>query len=314
MKHFFVISAIIIAIFTSCSTIENDYSNENTAQNKITTDVAYTHLNNNITKLNEQNFQTHSRGFFSRFLMRVLKVVAADCVGAVKGVVTGNNVWQSAVGASYNSAKKQSFLTLVDATNTLFVNAPVRRSAKADSTSVYNVYPKDFALDNVVLNNVSTTATIADSIGYYHNYIIYKVLEREKEIEFWNAVSDEACVLMLNEEINNSIPQSVYCDTVVTKETMDFVTFVSDESSKCNHYKELLNTVIAKEPQLENILNTLSLYLEGMELVTNDEDWESYCRQVIELISASDLSDTDKESLSAGITVGYASSKLWKAE
>lgn len=51
-----------------------------------------------------------------------------------------------------------------------------------------------------------------------------------------------------------------------------------------------------------------------MELVETDEEWEQYCKDVIELISNSGLAERDKESLKAGVTVGYASSKLWKCE
>ncbi|WP_277821320.1 hypothetical protein [Palleniella muris] len=51
-----------------------------------------------------------------------------------------------------------------------------------------------------------------------------------------------------------------------------------------------------------------------MELVQTDAEWEQYCKNVIALVSDSSISEADKDALVKGVTVGYASSKLWKCE
>ncbi len=62
------------------------------------------------------------------------------------------------------------------------------------------------------------------------------------------------------------------------------------------------------------MLDTTSGFFEGMELVTTDEEWEQYCKDVIKLITRSDIPEADKNALKMGVSVGYASSKLWKFE
>lgn len=120
--------------------------------------------------------------------------------------------------------------------------------------------------------------------------------------------------MKLNEEIISTIPVSCYSDVSISDETIQFCSFIGEESVKCENYKELINVAEVKYLELEEILNVISLYFEGMELVETDEEWEQYCKDVIDLISNSGLSERDKESLKAGVTVGYASSKLWKCE
>lgn len=39
--------------------------------------------------------------------------------------------------------------------------------------------PKSVALENLILVDSSATATINDSIGYYHNTIIYSAFEKK---------------------------------------------------------------------------------------------------------------------------------------
>jgi hypothetical protein len=61
-------------------------------------------------------------------------------------------------------------------------------------------------------------------------------------------------------------------------------------------------------------LETTSGFFEGMELVSSEDEWEQYCKGIINLISNSNIPDKDKKALQIGISVGYASSKLWKTE
>lgn len=62
------------------------------------------------------------------------------------------------------------------------------------------------------------------------------------------------------------------------------------------------------------MLDVVALYFNGMELVQTDAEWEQYCKNVIALVSDSCISEADKDALVKGVTVGYASSKLWKCE
>lgn len=69
-----------------------------------------------------------------------------------------------------------------------------------------------------------------------------------------------------------------------------------------------------KDPELRNLLNTTNIFFEGMELVATDEEWHDYCKNILKVIENSDIPTSDKKALKMGVTVGYASSKLWKPE
>lgn len=314
-KKLFVFSSVMtIMALISCSTASVDIYEENADDSEVCVEESYARLNNDILVLNLELSQQETRGFLGRLFKSVLNVFIADVVGAVKGVFTGDNIWQSAQGSSFSSAKKQGFITGVYVLNEIIGNAPRRVAMLGDTLATSCVQPREDALNNLVLVQNPLLATANDSLGFYHNLIIYNTLEKNNSVNYWKSVSDEACVLKLNEEIISTIPVSCYSDVSISDETIQFCSFIGEESVKCENYKELINVAEVKYPELEEILNVISLYFEGMELVETDEEWEQYCKDVIDLISNSGLSERDKESLKAGVTVGYASSKLWKCE
>lgn len=310
----FLFSVLISITLISCNNSVIEPCEINNANDEISLEKTYADLQGDVLLLNSNLSHQETRGFLSRLFKRVFNVFVSDCIGAVKGLVNGDNIWESAQGASLNSAKKQSFITAVDATNTFILNAPKRIAGKDETPVTSFLQPKSVALNDLVLVSDPSLATINDSIGYYHNSVIYSTLEGNDNINYWKNVSDEACVLKLNEEIINTIPTNIYSGNDVSNETIEFCSFISDESVACNDYKELINVTKSKYPEIEKHLNVISLYFDGMELVTTDEEWEQYCKDLIELISHSGLPECDKESLKAGVTVGYASSKLWKCE
>lgn len=316
MKKLFVLllSVMSTMAFVSCSTTSVDVCEEEIAEKKVSVEEEYVKLNNDILELNSNLQKQNTRGFLSRFFKRILNVFVSDVVGAVTGVIKGDDIWQSAQGASISSAKNQGFITAVDGINVAIGNAPIKADLLEDTLVTSYIRPKQEALNDLVLVQNSLPATPNDSIGYYHNLVIYNTLEKNNSVNFWRNVSDEACVLKLNEEIISTIPASCYNDVVVSDETIEFCSFIGEASKECEDYKNLINVTAVKYPELDKTLNLLSSYFEGMENVSTDEQWKQYCMDVIELISKSGLPECDKESLKAGITVGYASSKLWKCE
>lgn len=291
--------------FFSCSDLKEDIPPE------IETPACYSVLQSNMKDINNTYESPQSRGFLSRLFKRVLNVFVSDCVGAIKGAFSGENIWQSAQGASLSSAKKQSFITGIDAINTVITRTATLQN---DVTVTPLLQTKDVALNDLVLVDDPSSATLDDSIGYYHNAIILTTLENNNSLNYWESVSDYACVLELNKGIMNSVPASCYSDTILNQETINFCTFISDKSLECQDYKALLTESSSKYPELRNLLNTTNIFFEGMELVATDEEWHDYCKNILKVIENSDIPTSDKKALKMGITVGYASSKLWKPE
>lgn len=307
MKRIIIILLVSTCMLSSCS--NNIIETEPTTSE--TTAEVFTELQKNIKCYNQTLVQNQTRGFWERLFNRVLKVFVADCVGAIKGAVSNDNIWQSAQGASLNSARKQTLFTGVDAINT-YVTRSV--ASDVDTTATQALQPKSEALQNLILVDDMSSATAIDSIGYYHNAIIYSTLEKDNSLNFWKSVSDYACILKINEEITRTIPTQTYNDTVLNRETVDFCKFISNKSVECDDYQGLLRATSDQYPKLRNLLETTSGFFEGMELVSSEDEWEQYCKGIINLISNSNIPDKDKKALQIGISVGYASSKLWKTE
>ena len=85
-----------------------------------------------------------------------------------------------------------------------------------------NIISRVYKLENLILVDSSATATINDSIGYYHNTIIYSAFEKKDNINYWKSISDYARVLELNKEIINTVPSTSYNDTILNVTTQSF--------------------------------------------------------------------------------------------
>lgn len=302
--------SVCLLIFSSCS---NNYVEQEPVSVQETTQD-YADLQASIKGLNSSLETPQTRGFLGKLFKKILNVFVSDCVGAIKGAIQGNNIWQSAQGASAVVAtKKEKDENKTDVNITYTITLKDYATDK-DTTTAQILQPKPIALQNLILTRDSINANFNDSIGYYHNFVIYSTLEKNNDLNYWKGVSNYACVLELNKEIINTIPATTYCDTIVSAETLRFCDFIGNKSLECQDYKELLNACATQYPELKNMMETTTGFFEGMEQVTTDEEWEQYCKDVIKLITNSNIPESDKDALKMGVTVGYASSKLWKFE
>lgn len=303
--------SVCLLIFSACST--NYVEQEPINVQEVT--QGYADLQANIKGLNSSYETPQTRGFLGKLFKKILKVFVSDCVGAIKGAIQGNNIWQSAQGASaaVGITKEKDENKTSDVEITYSVTLKDYATDK-DTTITQILQPKPIALQNIILTGDSTTSNFNDSIGYYHNTVIYSLFEKNNDLNYWKGVSNYACVLEINKEIINTIPTTTYSDTIVSPETLKFCDFISNKSLECQDYKELLNACAVQYPELKNMMETTTGFFEGMEQVTTDEEWEQYCKDVIKLISKSNIPESDKDALKKGISVGYASSKLWKFE
>lgn len=299
--------SVCILVMSACS---NSYVEQDPVNVQETTQ-AYADLQTNIKGLNSAHENPQTRGFLGRLFKKILNVFVTDCIGAVKGAIQGHNIWQSAQGASLATARNNIDSSITsDMPNTCLKSY----TSELDTTVTQTLQPKPVALHNLILTGDSATSNVNDSIGYFHNFIIYSTLEKNNDLNYWKGVSNYACVLELNKEIINTIPTTTYNDTIVSAETLKFCDFIGNKSAECQDYKELISACSTQYPELKDMLDTTSGFFEGMELVTTDEEWEQYCKDVIKLITRSDIPEADKNALKMGVSVGYASSKLWKFE
>ncbi len=272
-------------------------------------------LEDSIYTINSKLYTSNTRGFLGKLFKHGLKIFGADCIGAVRGLFKGENIWQSAKSSSLNSAKTELFKTVVEATNELIAepaSRAVTNSTIVPATNCLNSY--DYAMSDLVLTDSNIDNDINDSIGFYHNKIIYDAVLEHNEAEYWATINSDSIVASINNEIEKVVPPYIYSDTILSQETVDFCDFIGSVSDSTATVYEMLTKTSNEFPEMKNYMDVLNLYFQGMDLVTTEEEWKNYCQELIRVINSSELTQKEKECLKAGINVGYASSKLWNYE
>lgn len=269
-------------------------------------------INNLSLRDSSTNVSPVRKSFFSKLFKKVLNVFVSDCYGALKGLVKGQNVWQSASSASTSSAVRQLEDLRTELGNDAYYGNKTSRVAASLPSATTVLRSKNIALNDLILTEA--TPTLNDSVGYYHNVAIYNAMTDNSDLTYWTSLSDKEIVAQLNKEIVKIAPTSAFANTPIAAETVEFSTYISNLSAKCGNAAEMSATVKQDYPELTKHISIMELYLQGMENVMNWDEWRSYCQRLIQIIDRSTLSEKDRESLKAGITVGYASSKLWDNE
>ncbi len=262
-------------------------------------------VKDSISLLNQQLGQNQSRSFFGRLFKSIFKVVVSDCVGAFNGLINGNNVWNSAVSSSSKAATTEAKPYLKD------LEDMISTRAQLSNTPITSLINTDVKMDDLILNEDKSNLTLADSLGYFHNKIIQDAYIENNDINYWANLDDKGLVLKINEEVQKYVPVKINGDNDI-ESTATFCSFVGTTLSQANTAQEFLDLTKKNYPNLSNSIDVLSLYLNGMESVSTQEEWDKYCKDLVRIISNSNLDDSQKESLKAGVVVGYASSKLWK--
>lgn len=321
MKKLFSLATITVLLISICSCQnENIQFDENVSKISTieTTSNGVQSIKDSISALNKNliKYRSHPNGtkmgksFWKNLFGRGLKVFTADCVGALKGLFGGKNIWQNAKSSSLSTAKVELINIGLDTAKDIF------KSPSTGDTIPATIFvnPRDSALNEVILSNQKNELDINDSIGYYHNRIIYDLLQKENDAKYWASLSDEDILKKVNNAIIDVIPETNYCDTTLTQETIDFCIFISNSARNRNSAIEMLDDIKNQYSEMADLIDILTFYIRGMEDVATQEEWEQYCKDVIRIVSTSKLTNKQKECLRAGIAVGYASTKLWNTE
>ncbi len=154
------------------------------------------------------------------------------------------------------------------------------------------------------LNNVENGST-----GFIHNkalmnlYEIYgDSLELLSTEELLNASMREVSALTEQPYTPATEKTCKLVDDAVTK--LDFDKTVSENMLSL---KSLTDDVVKQEE-----LDICGVILEGLQMV-NDED-ETYYSSALELINESDIPISEKKVMQEGLSIGYASAKLWNTD
>lgn len=307
---FSLLMGIFLLGFSSCAQQESSMLSTTTTNSSEESMKAYTDVQDSIAALNSNLMQQGtSRSFFSRLFNSICKVVVADCVGAFNGLINGDNVWNSATSSSVNAARKEAKPYLYELESEMSSRAVSKKSVQM--TDLINT---ETNLDGLILADNTKKLTSIDSLGYYHNKIINDSFTENNDANYWFSLDDKELVEKINAEVIKIVPQSLNNNDIKTDATIKFCNFIGTAMSESTNAQELLNKTKKEYVNLSNSIDILAQYVEGMEKVSTQEEWDKYSKDIVRIISNSNLNDKQKESLKAGIVVGYASSKLWKDE
>lgn len=301
---------IFLLGFSSCAQQESSIlpaTNSNLSEENL---KAYSDVKDSIAILNSSLIQKGtSRSFFSRLFNSICKVVVADCVGAFNGLINGDNVWNSATSSSVNAARKEAKPYLYELESEMS-----SRTVSKDLVPMTNLINTKTSLDGLILADNTGELTPIDSLGYYHNKIINDSFTEKNDANYWLSLDDKELVEKIETEIKKIVPQNLTYSNIKTDATITFCNFIGTAVSESTSAQELLNKTKKEYVKLSNSIDILAQYVQGMENVSTQEEWDKYSKDIVRIISNSNLDDKQKESLKAGIVVGYASSKLWKDE
>lgn len=301
MRHVFnVLGMMLLVVCLSSCSSNDEENNVKDQQVEIQNDAAYEELRSRIHELNMEfggsNWSEQTRLRLPRWFSRVYTLVVSDAVGAILG--SGGGLAGAIIGAGVASA------SACVAYSTGLVEVPCINSP-ANYAQL-----KMMAMDGLIFAD-SLSATKSDSIGYYHNSVLFSLYEDAPEL--LDSLGDNHTCLF---DSIASRHELFGCNTIELPDSfvVETDTLIQDFLQHARYSDNLTNLPSGIFWQAHNIEYFLVIDYFNY-LLDQDEsfDVKQYTSRYLKTITASDLHPEQKEAVKYAITVGYSSLKLWKS-
>ena len=114
------------------------------------------------------------------------------------------------------------------------------------------------------------------------------------------------------EEMVKGIPEGALSkDSTIISETANYIKLLRTGTPQ-ETVEEYIERMKKENPQEAELATTIKNYLEGLDNIETDDNLKQYSEKVVQLVNNSKLSQERKDALCRGISVGFASAKLWK--
>ncbi len=305
-KLLFYSSFLLFVFFTACSSNENSIT-DSPCELSTTNIQAFSSVKNQIDSLGNINFgmqETISRGNFLSSLWHGLKaVLIADGKGAASSLQNGKEVITGAIASSITKV-----IDLINGTDS--VKTPSKPINKVYS-SVRDTIPYNTDnIDNVI---ISSSNSLEDSIGYYHDKILSEALKKNSNAAYWKKLNTEEILDTLvsqTEEVLGMRKGSLVLAEASKKIIIDDINRMryakADETAE-----EMVEELKQANPQVGKIMDVVLSYINQVCKSEEFTDSKVYSQHVLEIIDNSDLSKDDKKTLRRTIGVAFASFNLW---
>lgn len=314
-KTFFLASLILVSSFmVSCSNVEN--AANGLTQEQYEEKVAAAELRNSIAEYNAQRFgeDVHTRGFF-KWLLRAIVVVSADVIGGTGGGIVGGVAASGSAGLAMAGMDNPNISIRGE-----FVTRGVPVNVAQDSTWHPQTGRQEVVFNHVVPEGKLEAGDL-DSIGYYHNKVLYKLFSDKKWVESAKEKSQgELMQDVIQELVKTDYFVKYYGEGYVikTQEVADSSVALAQKVIAAGTDVESEDEFLAKLGEANllsaDALSVLGEFLRGLSNITPSEDDGTYFQEVLDMIDQSNLSDEMKKQLSDGVIIGQASNHLWTRE
>lgn len=303
-KVLFVLSMMLCVVLFSCSE-KDDFvevvkqevkSDADRDSNKAWGDLrdAVYHLNNSGPY--RPDFTRSRIGqFFTRLWGIIKRTVQADAEAALLTYEKTGTVECAIAGGALGS-----IIHIIEKEKADSV-APSRLAACANYSMTNNPL-------NTGIPTFAGATILADSTGYLHNYII---------IDKYNANP----AYFYSPSINTDSLLNSICGIFTAKKggsqsslysTIHSNTFLNSMFSTINSNIDNVHSAISQLPGVDtNSLNFVYNYIESISQMTSNQLINTYTVSVLNQIQISEITDSEKLALKAGVLTAYASMALW---
>jgi len=334
-KLLFIMFTLSMIAFTSCSNEENfaELSKGNGTEvndsimQTVQQNMELQKLKSNIDKYNSSIFDKNNETrisigkFFKKLWYNVLTnpwiativTVSADALG---GLVTG--------GFGAASSGIIGFAIYDGITDVKIVPMPNHINTRLGTTSPNGNNIPDSLLNNedVIFKNTVPELSYQecfanDSIGYYHNKILYGIFsDKEKLNEFVNKDQQAQAEAIINEMKNIPYIQNIYGtelnNQAIITSGINIANSVKELAQKVDTEEEFLNGLIELGLTDIQVIDVLREVIEGLSKIDPSTDSGEYYQNILDMVANSDIDINIKQQLADGIIIGQASNHLWK--
>lgn len=260
----------------------------------------------NVTLFNQQqNPKTRGLWGWIKKHIKVIVTVAADAVGGVVGGIPGGLAASGIVGGA----------CLFNVTN-----VAITPMCAASLDGLTPLRDSLFNNRDVVFNNIvpSIPRNVNDSIGYYHNKVLYNMFSDPVKAEsFVNMDRQQQAHTLVSELAKEPYLKKYYGDDLTDEAkinkgiaTADAVIEIAEEVESEDEFFARLATIGLTDKAIIDVMKEI---LRGLYKIDPAADDGTYYQKILDIIEASDLDDAMKLQLSDGVIIGQASNHLWLA-
>ena len=261
---------------------------------------------------------TESRSFkdwWHKIWSKKDKVLGADANGFLKGLTSGS-FWGALGGGALSSIAKVVQITIEQYevnTQTAGGSSPAHVRRK----TAIGTAPDAVALNGLILSKADEALRErTDSAGYYHNKIICSMLENELANADIEDLTDEYLMKSVSAAIErefNLTDGQLQNDANYKAQLYDALSH-SHDIDDVNVYDDIYKAYQEKNPELAEILSVVAKYIDGISPDSDDDQIREYSEKVYDVINKSTLDEETKTVLKVGVSVGFASSRLWRIQ